>query len=144
MGLPQGSILGPLLFSYISMIYQIVVRKLNVSNMQMAVIYVSAKTPQLAAYTLTNKMTGVSQWLQITVDLELFKMVSMCFSFRTKEINGFIIKINQKAIETINSFKYLGVILDSQLKFDVHVKRLCRTIRPNLNCFYMIRPNTSL
>ncbi len=59
-------------------------------------------------------------------------------------MSGFIIKINQKAIETVNNFKYLGVILDSHLKFDMHVKKLCRTIRTNLNCFYMIRPYISL
>ncbi len=43
----------------------------------------------------------------------------MCFFFiRRKEISGFIIKNNQKAIETVNTFKYLGVILDSNLKFE--------------------------
>ncbi len=62
--------------------------------------------------------------------------VSMCFSIRRKEkTSSFIIKINQKAIETVNNFKYLGVILDFHLKFDMHVKRLCRT---------MIRPYISL
>ncbi len=68
----------------------------------------------------------------------------MCFSIRQFNYCGFIIKINQKAIETVNNFKYLGVILDSHLKCDMHVKRLCRTIRTNLNCFYMIRPYISL
>ncbi len=54
-------------------------------------------------------------------------------------MSGFIINIKQKAKETVNNFKYLGVILDSHLKVDMYVKRLCRTIRTNLNCFYMIR-----
>lgn len=59
-------------------------------------------------------------------------------------MSGFIIKINQKEIETVNNFTYLGVNLDSHLKFDMHVKKLCRTISTNLNCFYMIRPYISL
>ncbi len=51
-------------------------------------------------------------------------------------MSGFIIKINQKAIETVNNFKYVGVILDSHLKFDMHVKRLCRTIRKKFELFF--------
>ncbi len=48
-------------------------------------------------------------------------------------MSGFTIMIDQKAIETVSDLKFLGVILDSQLKFVVHVKRLCKTIRTNLN-----------
>ncbi len=88
------------------------------------VIYVSAQTPYLAAEILTNEMTGVSHWLQNNcLTLNCSKTVSMCFSIRRKEMSGFIIKINQKAIETVNHFKYLSVILDSHLRFDMHVKR---------------------
>lgn len=67
----------------------------------------------------------------------------MCFSVRRKAISYFTIIINQNAIETVSDFKYLGVVLDSQLKFDVHVKRLCK-IRANLTCFYMTRAYLSL
>lgn len=48
-------------------------------------------------------------------------------------MSGFTVMIDQKVIETVSDFNFLGVILDSQLKFDVHVKRLCKTIRTNLN-----------
>ncbi len=59
-------------------------------------------------------------------------------------MSGFTIMIDQKAMETVSDFNFLGVILDSQLKFDVHVKRLCKTMRTNPNCFYMIRLYLSL
>ncbi len=70
--------------------------------------------------------------------LELFTV------HRRNEMSGFTIMIDQKAMETVSDFNFLGVILDSQLKFDVHVKRLCKTMRTNPNCFYMIRPYLSL
>lgn len=49
------------------------------------------------------------------------------------------IKIDQEAIEEVEEFKFLGIILDSQLKFSKHINKLCKTIRINLNCFRMIR-----
>jgi len=47
--------------------------------------------------------------------------------------------VNDKEIEEVHEFKFLGIILDSHFQFDRHVKRLCRTVRTNLNCFRLIR-----
>ncbi len=40
----------------------------------------------------------------------------------------------------MSEFKYLGVIVDSKLKFDAHIKTMSKTIKTNLNFFRMIRP----
>lgn len=58
---------------------------------------------------------------------------------RRKAKEKLIIRINQEEIEEVNDFKFLGVILDPELKFDKHVKKLCKTVKTNLNCFRMIR-----
>ena len=58
----------------------------------------------------------------------------MCFSVRRKAKDKFT-----KEIKEVSDFKFLVVILDSQLKFDKHVKKLCKTVKTNLNCFRMIR-----
>ena len=39
----------------------------------------------------------------------------------------------------VKDFKYLGVVLDSRLKFDKHVKKLSKTIKNNLNYFKLFR-----
>ena len=102
------------------------------------VLYAPARTPGAAAEVLTKEMEGVSQWLKdnhLTLDIK--KTVSMCFSIRGKA--KCTIKIGQEAIEEVDEFKFLGIILDSQLNFKKHVKKLCKTVRTNLNCFRMIR-----
>ena len=85
-------------------------------------------------------MEGVAQWLKNNhLTLNLKKTVSMCFSMRRKAKDKFIIKIDREEIKEVSDFKFLGVILDSQLRFDKHVKKLCKKVKINLNCFRMIR-----
>lgn len=44
----------------------------------------------------------------------------MCFSIRKKALEKFDITIDSKEIEAVNKLKYLGVTLDTQLKFEAH------------------------
>lgn len=95
-GIPQGSVLGPLLFClYINelpTVYKQAECQLYADD---AVIYVTAKTPEKAG--------------------DHSKTVSMCFSLRQKCLNDFKIHINQIPINN-------GVTMDSYLKFEAHIK----------------------
>ena len=71
----------------------------------------SAKSLCVAAETLT------------TLSLNLKKTVSTCVSMRRKAKDKLTIKINQEEIKEASDFKFLGVILDSPLKFDKHIKK---------------------
>ncbi len=141
MGIPQGSILGPILFSlYINDLPDSCERAKCQMYADDTIIYVSAKTPEMAAEILSEEMSGVSQWLQNNhLTLNYKKTVSVCFSIKKKANANYGVKINEIEIDQVDEFKFLGVILDSQLKFDRHVKKLCKTVKINLNCFRLIR-----
>lgn len=44
-----------------------------------------------------------------------------------------------KKYKLLTEITYLGLVLDLQLKFDKHVKKISKTIQSSLNCFKLIR-----
>ena len=49
----------------------------------------------------------------------------MCFSIKRKANENSRVKIDEIEIDQVDEFKFFGVILDSQLKFNRKVKKLC-------------------
>ena len=79
------------------------------------VIYASARAPSAAAETLTKEMEGISQWLKDNhLTLNVKKTIYVLL-YKTG-------KIDQGAIEEVGTF--LGIILDSHLKFNKHINKL--------------------
>ncbi len=132
MGLPQGSILGPMLFillvNYLPSICPDVECQLYADD---TVIWASAKVVAL----LNEQMEKISKWLQENnLTLNVNKTVFMCFSNR-KKTEKVTIRVFNEEIEEVTEVCFLGVVLDSQLKFDKHIKRLSKIVKMNLNCF---------
>ena len=48
--------------------------------------------------------------------------------------------VNQEKVRVVPDFKYLGIILDSQLSFKKHAKKVANTVKFNLAIFKHIRP----
>ncbi len=80
-------------------------------------------------------MEKISKWLQENnLTLNVNKTVFMCFSNR-KKTEKVTIRVFNEEIEEVTEVCFLGVVLDSQLKFDKHIKGLSKIVKMNLNCF---------
>ncbi|XDV36142.1 hypothetical protein PO909_005986 [Leuciscus waleckii] len=138
-GIPQGTILEPVLFSlYVNELPEVCPEVGLQMYADDTVVYVSGKSPVVPFQSLTFDVTHL-RWVQDRA-LNLRKAKSMCFSIkRTRIINDLNIKMNGELIDQVEQEKYLGVILDSQLNFKSHIKNISRKMKASMNCFRLIR-----
>lgn len=140
-GVPQGSILGPLLFSmYINDLPSICTG----CDMQMyaddTVVYVHGKNKNEAAKKLTEVMVHISKWLfNSCLHLNVKKTECMFFTKRTSNSPNPDVYVAGKKISIVTQYKYLGIVLDSNLTFKEHVKKVTQTMKLNLANFRYIR-----
>lgn len=145
-GVPQGSILGPILFSiYINDLPDVCPD----INIQMyaddAVIFTHAKNPQEASQILTSAMTNVQNWVKAScLQLNAKKTVCMVFSKRPSELQQSNVFLNGVELSLVKEFKYLGLTLDPNLTFKKHIRRITHTVNFNVQNFRHIRPFMTL
>uniref|UniRef100_A0A3P9HF32 Reverse transcriptase domain-containing protein n=1 Tax=Oryzias latipes TaxID=8090 RepID=A0A3P9HF32_ORYLA len=145
-GIPQGSILGPLLFSlYIN---DLPSSCPDVSVQMYAddtVVYVRGSNSSQVAEKLTDAMVNITAWLKYScLQLNTSKTVAMFFNKSNNNLTAEPdVFVSGERLQIVSEYKYLGVILDSNLSFKSHIKRVCNRIKFNLSNFRHIRHQMS-
>ena len=144
-GVPQGSILGPLLFlCYINDMPISVNCKLLLYADDSALI-VSGKDVQNISYCLSNELESCREWLvNNRLSLHLGKTESILFGSKVmlKKSRPLSVSCDGNLIKSSNSVKYLGIVLDDTLSGNSIARDILKKAGARLKFLY--RQSTSL
>ena len=130
-GVPQGSIIGPLLFLIeFNAAYKVLKHSNIITYADDTVIYMSSTSLDEMEKKLSEDLTNLKSWFdnnELIINLKKGKTESMIFgtSKRVNKLKSKVmeIELNGEKINGASSYKYLGIQLDQTLIFEDHFRK---------------------
>ena len=141
-GIPQGSILGPLLFTlYINDLPKICNSCSPILFADDTNLLFSGRDLPTLINEINSQLNLLSQWFilnKLSLNVSKTKFILFTSQHNTPIPNRDLI-INGEVIESVDSIKFLGVIIDKNFKWKEHISHKCNTIAKTLSVFTRIR-----
>ena len=142
LGVPQGSILGPLLFNvYINSLSTAVTKSELILYADDAVLVVAASTSRELTDALQHDFNEISNWYisnKLTVNVKKTKLMLSGSKTMLSSFSDFTFSAGEDQVNRVSSFNYLGVVLDEKWKWKMHVNSLLQKLGHRLSVFNRI------
>ena len=136
-GVPQGSVLGPLLFLiYINDLASVVKCNLKMFADDTC-LYVTVDDPTSSATTLNDNLNNIKHWAnQWLVKFNPDKIKSMVLT--NKNVVHTPLYFNNKHIEQVHQHKHLGLLFNTRLSWKDHVSEIIQGVSKLLDVMHKL------
>ena len=140
-GVPQGSVLGPILFLlYINDIANSLLKSKCLLFADDTSLFHSSKNIQQLESTLNNDLNNIQEWLLCNkLSLNVSKSSCVTFSPKQKHTRSLQLEINCEIIKEKTTTKYLGVIVDKHLTWKHHLESIKTKLAKITGIIFKIR-----
>jgi hypothetical protein len=147
-GVPQGSVLGPLLFTTYTQPLQVILADIDGhfyaddSQLYLAFQPRDPSSRDMAAITLQECYTLVKSWMSshfLKLNDDKTEVLVITTPSLSNQVRPFALQLGESTIEARPQVRNLGVTYDSTMKLEVHVKNVCRSAYHQLHSIYRIR-----
>ena len=142
-GVPQGSVLGPLFYIVYANNLVDTVKHCKVAlYADDTVLYTASKSFGSALSRMQEDLNSITSWCKmnsISANTDKSKVMVLGSKHSLNALPPFEVKLDGNVLQSVCSYKYLGVTIDSQLNYNLHMNRIIASVSAKLKQFQRMR-----